>query len=291
MTLEIPYKTEVIAPHLAKPGLRVMGPSSPRNYALPLLRSGAITRARFEAAGFILFENHRQSPFVASHDFTVGGQQEQFLHYDTDPAEDEEYSSFDDEHALWPEAASLRSDELATPRLTQTAIGDSLDSFQAIARLVGSGQLELSGSKTPRPLQRIKNVIQSWGLKKLLSKDRTDPLVNDLIEDLFGAHRVEEIFGDFPHVHQLVAAVNDVIYRHTWESHQLLVFDNHDMAHSRVHPNEWTSSHPLPTGFGDIHHQYFQWVDGGLVPGQIQREAEEIISIREPNSSALPQTG
>ncbi|QQR55300.1 TauD/TfdA family dioxygenase [Candidatus Peregrinibacteria bacterium] len=231
---KIPYKVEVVAPHLQKPGLKFSLQTTPGVTVLDLLREGILNTEIFERFGFVVIEDYKinveveeeEKPPIAFGELGDAYKcDEQGLHQDNVPVSIKEKPLI-----------TLRSADRG--RISDTIVAvPNQELIKAMVDFINKlGPDEIKElSPDPLNIESFRNLIKDAGIE-LKPRDLSELIVKLLPFRTYTSYGNPELYR------ALNRAIEALLYRHKWKSHQLLIIDNQAMVHARSLPPELDTS-------------------------------------------------
>lgn len=192
---EFPYKKEVLAPHLKKPGLKIFGPDTSQNYAFNLVRDGYIDRSTLQEYGFLLFKNQGMTDDQLRHGTKIN-----HAHQYSGPHRDLANPTVPPGIVV-----ALSSPPQAVRREAFSAIGNLVDVVESIARSLGReppNHVDMASS------EELDSLLRSFGV------------YHGIGEEL-----------PFTRLYRMLEAV---MFRYQLQQDDLLLIDNDHMVHGRI---------------------------------------------------------
>lgn len=235
-------RKELVAPHLAKPGLRVKIPQGISPNPHDLAREGHITREELTQHGFLLLEGDHAEQMREENIVSATGP----LFFHGDGQEEGDHAE---------NVVSLKHRAEANPRLASTLIGEKGVLLQGLVSFLR--EPSITTTTLPPPLKKLRIAIQ--GKQEIIdpSQFRKSPgeLWRDWIFHKEGSNITEV---NFPHLLDALNYFRSLSYVHTWGDNERLLIDDQAMAHARI-PFAETK------GSGSLTQSLWHWgVDGVL---------------------------
>ncbi len=231
---EFPYKVELVAPHLQKPGLKFSLQTTPGVTILDLLREGILNAEIFEKFGFVVIEDYKvnleveeqEKPPIAFGELGDAYKcDEQGLHQDNLPASIKEKP-----------LVTLRSAEQGRISNTIVAVPNQELVKTMIDFINKLGPDEIKKLRTgPSDIESFRDLIKDAGIE-LRPRDLSELLLQLLPFRTYTSYGNPELYR------ALNRAIEPLVYRHEWKPHQLLIIDNQVMVHARSLPPEVDAS-------------------------------------------------